>query len=113
MLEVRAQEPNTLVILLTENFFRPYRGKQQEYAAEVALAGDNQLQTVSLVPENFRNVGDDTALRSWSRLDQLGLAGRYDLKRAEMSRVLGTDKWAGPQPTFHRIHWEDKGASSR
>ena len=43
-LDVQAEKPNELVIVLTENFFRSYRGKQQEFVAVVKLNGGKDTQ---------------------------------------------------------------------
>ncbi len=56
-LEVQTEEANELVIVLTENFFRSYRGKQREYIAVVKLTGGKAVQTVALESGDF--VGRD------------------------------------------------------
>ena len=53
-LEVQAEKPNELVIVLTENFFRGYRGKSLEFVAVVKLKGGTDTQTVALEPKDFR-----------------------------------------------------------
>ena len=53
-IDVQAEKPNELVIVLTENFFRSYRGKSQEFVAVVKLNGGKDSQTVSLEPKDFK-----------------------------------------------------------
>ena len=99
--DVKAEKPNQLVVVVTENFFRPYRGKQQDFAAVVKLMGDDQWQTVSLSPEDFRASDSENVLSSWANVDLLGLRAYYD----EGGRLLGSMKWAGSQPTFRNLRW--------
>ena len=41
--DVKTEKPNELVVVLTENFFRSYRGKQQDFVAVVKLGGRRPL----------------------------------------------------------------------
>lgn len=95
--EVTAEKPNELVVVLTENFFRPYRGKQRQAAAVVKLAGGKEPQTVSLKLTDF---GDGPA--SWQTVDLLGLRAYVEAD----GKVLGSKNWAGTQPRFRNLRWE-------
>jgi dienelactone hydrolase len=100
-LEVQAEKPNELVIVLTENFFRSYRGKMKEYAAVVKLNGGKDTQTLSLEPKNFR-ASDGEALSSWKNVDLLSLRAYYE----KGGKLLGRKNWAGPQPVFKKLWWQ-------
>lgn len=100
-LDVQAERPNNLVIVLTENFFRSYRGKSQEFVSAVTLAGGQDVQTVLLDPGAFK-AADGTALSGWKNVDLLSLRGYC--KRGD--ELIGSRTWAGPQPQFRRLRWQ-------
>jgi dienelactone hydrolase len=99
-LEVQADQPNPLVIILTENFFRHYRGKQRQYIAVVNLTGGKTPQTIALNPADFKTP-DGQPLASWTHLDILTF--RPYLKTVDT--LLGTPRWTGPPPTFRSLRW--------
>ena len=99
--EVRAEQPNELVIVLTENFFRQYRGKMREFAAVVKLAGGQDEQTVALAPHDFL-ASDGAALSTWQNVDLLSF--RAYSERGE--QLLGSKAWQGPQPVFTKLWWQ-------
>ena len=99
--EVRAEQPNDLVIVLTENFFRQYRGKMREFAAVVKLAGGQATQTVALEPKDFL-ASDGAALSTWQNVDLLSF--RAYSERGD--KLLGSKAWAGPQPVFTKLWWQ-------
>lgn len=101
-LDVKAEAPNELVVVLTENFFRPYRGRQQDFTAVVKLAGGARWQTVSLSPWDFRAVGGRAVLSSWAEVDLLGFRAYCD----EGDRLLGSKRWAGSRPVFRNLRWK-------
>ncbi len=100
-LEVQAEQPNELVIVLTENFFRSYRGKSQEFVTVVKLNGGIDTQTVTLEPKDFRT-SDGEALSSWKSVDLLSLRAYFD----KGGKSLGSKSWAGRQPTFQKLWWQ-------
>ncbi len=100
-LDVDAVKPNELVVVLTENFFRSYRGKSQEFVAVVKLNGGNDTQTVALEPKDFRT-GDGEALSSWKNVDLLSLRTYYE----KGGKLLGSKSWAGGQPKFRKLWWQ-------
>jgi len=102
--DVKAEKPNQLVVVLTENFFRPYRGTQQNFAAVAKLSGGDHWQTVSLAPDDFKAVGAENVLSSWANVDQLGLRAYCE----EDGRLLGSKTWAGSQPSFRNLRWRDR-----
>ncbi len=107
-LEVQAEQPNELVIVLTENFFRSYRGPQQECVAVVKLHGGRDSQTIALEPGDFQTI-DGEALSSWKNIDMLSLRAYYE----KGEKVLGSKNWAGSQPVFRRLWWSPCAAGVR
>ncbi len=99
-LNVQSERPNELVIVLTENFFRPYRGKSQEFVAIAKLVG-GEMETVSLTPDDFRTI-EGEKLSSWENVDLLSLRAYYE----KDGTLLGSKSWAGPQPKFHELRWD-------
>ncbi|MCA9080045.1 MAG: acetylxylan esterase [Planctomycetaceae bacterium] len=99
--EVQSDEPNQLVIIATEHFFRPYRGRQTEYVAVVDLTGGDTVQTFSLAAEDFK-AADGTPLTNWSNLDLLSWRAYTD----QNGTLLGSKNWQGPQPEFSKLRWE-------
>jgi hypothetical protein len=106
-LDVQAEKPNELVIVLTENFFRSYRGKQKEFVAVVKLAGGIDVQTISLEPKEFKG-SDGEALSSWKNVDVLSLRAYYEKgeKGEKGEKLLGNKSWAGSQPQFRKLRWQ-------
>ncbi len=104
-LDVKVQADNPLVIVLVENFFRPYRGKQRDYVAVAQLRADAGWQTLSLASSDFRCPADRSTLEGWRRLDLLGLRAFYSRARAPDAAVMGTRTWRGPQPSFRNLRW--------
>jgi dienelactone hydrolase len=99
--EVQVEKPNELVIVLTENFFRQYRGKQKEFYAVVKLCGHEGTQTVTLEAKEF-NASDGEALACWRNVDLLSFRAYYD----KGEKVIGSKSWAGPQPAFGKLSWK-------
>jgi hypothetical protein len=102
--EVQAEKPNELVIVLTENFFRSYRGKQKEFVSVVKLDSGKETQTVSVEPKDFRTT-DGEALSSWKNVDILSLRAYHE----KGDKLIGSKNWAGRQPTFRKLRWEGNG----
>jgi hypothetical protein len=94
--QVQAEKPNELVIVLMENYFRSYRGRQKEFAAVVKLAGGQDTQAVSLAPVDFKNSEGET-LTTWERIELLSFRAYHG--------DLGSRSWAGKQPSFRRLEW--------
>jgi hypothetical protein len=99
-LDVQAEKANELVVVLTENFFRPYRGKQQEFVAVVKLDGGEHTQTVSMAPCDFKT-DDGQVLSSWKNVDVLSLRAYFE----KGDRLLGSKSWVGSQPVFRSLRW--------
>ena len=98
---VQAEKPNELVIVLTENFFRQYRGKMKEFVAVVKLDGGKDSQTLALEPKGFKT-SDGEALSSWKNVDLLSFRAYYD----KGEKLIGSKTWAGPQPVFRKLYWQ-------
>lgn len=103
-LDVQADKSNDLVIVLAENFFRSYRGKQKEFVAVVKLNGGKDTQTVSPEPKNLKAI-DGEALSSWKNVDVLSLRAYYD----KGEKLIGSKSWEGGQPTFRNLRWQGSG----
>ena len=100
--DVRSERPNRLAVVLTENCFRPYRGKQQDFLAVVELKGGD-WQTVMLTPARFKTL-DDRPLKSWEQVDALGLRAYC----GEGGKIrAGSDRWIGVQPSLRNLRWEE------
>lgn len=99
-LEVQAENENELVIVLTENFFRSYRGKSQEFVAAVKLSGDKS-EAISLTPDDFTTTTGEK-LSSWKNVDLLSLRAYFE----KDGKLLGSKGWKGPQPGFKKLWWQ-------
>lgn len=102
-LEVQVGNENELVIVLTENFFRSYRGKSQEFLAVVKLSS-GQPNTVSLSPDDFTTTTGEK-LSSWENVDLLSLRAYFE----KDGKLLGSKSWRGPQPEFKKLWWQNNG----
>ncbi|MCE9563341.1 MAG: acetylxylan esterase [Planctomycetes bacterium] len=100
---VQAEKPNELVIVLTQNFFRSYRGKTQEFVAVVKLTGGKETQTVALEPKDFKAV-DGESLSSWKDIDLLSLRAYF----GKGDKLFGSKSWVGSQPKFQKMQWQGK-----
>lgn len=102
-LDVQAEKANELVVVLTENFFRPYRGKQKDFVAVVKLNGGKDAQSVFLEPGDFKT-DEEVALPSWKNVDVLSLRAYHD----KGGKLLGSKSWVGSQPVFRTLWWQGK-----
>jgi hypothetical protein len=87
--------------VLTENFFRSYRGKSQEFVAVVKLDGGKDAQTVSLGLKDFKT-SEGAVLSSWKTVDVLSLRAYYE----KSGKLLGSKSWAGSLPVFRKMCWQ-------
>ena len=101
---VRSEKPNDLVVVLTVNFFRPYRGNKVDYIAVIPLKA-GKTQTVGLLIADFKSVNDGSPLKSWKQVDLLGFRPYYNEQRGAVK--FGSTQWAGAQPTFSQLRWEN------
>ena len=99
--DVKTEKPNDLVVVLTENFFRSYRGKQQDFVAVVRSAGGDRWQTISLSPGDFHATAEANSPSSWNNVDLLGFRAYYD----EGGPLLGSKTWTGSQPKWRNLRW--------
>ena len=99
-LEVEAEQPNELIVILSENLFRPYRGRSQEFVAVVKLNGGAGTQSVSLEPADFKTI-DGEAMSSWKHVDLLSVRAYYE----QAGTMLGSKNWAGGQPRLRKLWW--------
>ena len=100
--KVRTEEPNQLIVVITENFFRSYRGRQRDRITVVDLPGGPNWHTVSLAASKFRTPNGEESLKSWDHADLLGFRAYYgDSQRPP----IGTTRWAGSRPEFRDLRW--------
>ncbi|MDC0143957.1 acetylxylan esterase [Verrucomicrobia bacterium] len=105
-LTIQSEQPNVLGMVLHENTWRRYRGKNRTYVAEVKLKGGT-AETVTLGLGDFKNVTDGVPLKNWEQLDELGLVANTTIRGAKPIEVAA-DPWQGPQPVFKRLEWQLK-----
>ena len=101
--DVKCASSNQLVVMLSENFFRPYRGRQKDYVAVVEITGGDKWCAVRLNPKDFQVVGGSASLKSWDHVDQLGLRAFYRPPNGDA--LVGSERWKGPQPSFRQLRW--------
>jgi glycerophosphoryl diester phosphodiesterase/dienelactone hydrolase len=101
--DVKSEKPNELVVVMTENSFRSYRGKQQDFVAVVGLKGGADVQSVKLTPADFKRMGNGEPLKSWQHVDLLGFRAYHEQRRG--SGRVGSNRWAGSQPEFRNLRW--------
>ncbi len=104
-LDAKSEQPNQLVLVLTENFFRSYRGKSQDYVAVIDLQGGDQDQPISLAANDFKTLDAKETLQSSAHVDLLGLRPYHQQQRSDLR--VGSEHWAGPQPRFRDLRWID------
>ena len=100
--DVKTREANRLVVIINENFFRSYRGRNREMLGSVDLPGGNRWHTISLGPSRFRTADGKDKLKSWEHADQLGFRAYYG---SQQKPVIGSTRWAGPRPEFRNLRW--------
>ena len=102
-LDVRCDKSNELVVVLTEHFFRSYRGKQRDYVTAVKLTGGDRWQPTRLRPSDFKAAEGGGLLKSWQHLDLLGLRAYYRSRPTTV--MLGSVRWSGEKPMFRNLRW--------
>lgn len=106
IIQLQAVKSNELVVAVTQNFFRSYRGRSRDYVAVVKLAEGQQ--TLRLSVSDFKAVDDDSPLTSWEQLDLLGLRAYYEVRGTK--KIFGSKQWQGTQPAFSLIRWKRDSA---
>ncbi len=99
LLELQSEKDNELIVVLTTNFFRPYRGPSREYLAKVPLRG-GKLVTAALNVSDFKTLKGEL-LPSWSQVDLLSLRAYFE----KDGTLMGSKSWQGPQPSFKQLSW--------
>lgn len=99
-LDVSVERDNDLIVVLTENFFRSYRGPMQEYFARVPLRGGGS-QAIKLLPGDFQSIAG-VPLATWQNVDLLSFRAYYE----KDSRLIGSKQWGGGKPAFQKLSWE-------
>ncbi|MEC9031293.1 MAG: acetylxylan esterase [Planctomycetota bacterium] len=101
--EVRTERPNQLIVVITENFFRGYRGRRRgDSVTVVKLPGGGDWHTVRLAPGDFIHQETGKRLESWKVADLLGFRAYYGDRG---DRVLGSTRWTGGRPVFRSLRW--------
>lgn len=94
-LEIRSEKPNKMVVGI------------DGFAAEVAIKGGDQWQSITLTPAEFQNVEGDS-LPGWEDVKELRIGAMETLrakgKGPRKSRVIG-GSWQGPKPNFRNLRW--------
>ena len=106
--DVKTEKANQLVVIINENFFRSYRGRQRELVTVVELSGGDQWQKISLPAGQFQVPARGEKLADWSHADLLGFRAYYGDRQG---KVLGSTRWAGPQPQLRNLRWSRPGAA--
>ena len=101
--EIKTAKPNAMVVMITENFFRSYRGKKREWLAEIVLPGGADWHPVTLRPSKFKSLDGKKSLGSWDHADLLGFRAFLQVG----DQVRGTRKWSGVQPELRQLRWSD------
>lgn len=94
-IDVSAEQPNTLVVLI------------DDYAAEVPLTGGDQWQAVLLQPQDFRDINGGP-LSGWKSIKRLTLTPAEHLKpkRGSEGKLKRVGKaWNGAAPQFRDLRW--------
>ena len=106
-IEVRTEKPNQLIVVITENFFRSYRGPRKgDSVAVVKLPGGGDWRTILLDPGDFIHQQTRKRLESWKLADLLGFRAYYGARGA---KVLGSTRWEGDRPEFRKLRWVKSG----
>ncbi len=100
--DVKVSHANKLVVVVNENFFRGYRGRQRDVVAAVDLDSCDRWQSVMLPASAFKTPDGKSTLASWDHADQLGFRGFFDSRDG---RVVGSKKWSGARPRFRNLRW--------
>ena len=99
--DVKVAEANKLVVVINENFFRGYRGRQRDVVAVVDLEGGG-WKRVSLPVSAFKTPDSKTTLGSWGTADQLGFRAYFDSRDGQL---VGSKSWKGDRPRFRNLRW--------
>ena len=99
-ISVASAEANELVVVLTENFFRGYRGKSRELAAVARLPGGGKPVEIILQASDFKDSTGEAA-KDWANADILGFRAYVE----KDGKLLGSKAWKGSQPVFSRLEW--------
>jgi hypothetical protein len=105
--DVKTEKANQLVVIIKENFFRGYRGRQRELVTVVELPGGDQWQKVSLPAARFQLPDGEDKLSNWEQADLLGFRPYYGDRQG---KVIGSTRWAGRQPQLRNLRWSKPGA---
>ena len=100
-IDIQSDQANELVLVITENAFRGYRGPQRTLTAVASLTGGAAAQRLSLKPGHFTDPKGQP-LRAWDHVDLLSIRAYHESE----GRLLGSKRWAGRQPTLKRLAWE-------
>jgi hypothetical protein len=94
-LDVRSEKANKMAVGI------------DEFAAEIAIEGGRQWQSIRLSPTDFRDV-EGESLPNWDDVKELRLGAKETLRAkgrgARKSRVFGAT-WQGPEPEFRNLRW--------
>ena len=92
-LTVNLPKTNHIVVTLTENEWRNYRGPKKIFVCDKEVVGDPGSQTVLFALSDFKNQTDGAPLKSWSQLDVLAIGPN------------STKPWSGAAPELLQLAW--------
>lgn len=109
-LQVKAERPNTITLLVVENYeSQPLATRA--FVAHARLTGGGQWETIALRPSDFRDVVDGRAPANWEAINLLGIVGRYKFNGARMKlpeQEIGMP-WEGRPPALAKVEWSFAG----
>jgi dienelactone hydrolase len=109
---LKLAETNRLGIVVLENQYRTYRGQRRILVCEKEIFGAPGAQTILLDVADFKDVADDSPLKTWSQLDLLGIgASAQEMNPHGKFKPLPHQPatpmpWKGPPPEFMRLEWK-------
>lgn len=99
---LRLPQSNHMTFVAIENEWRSYRGPKRVFICERQIAGQPQVQTITLDVADFKDA-KGAALANWRQIDQFGICAHWEEK--DSGRQSQPRRWNGELPEFHRLEW--------
>ena len=106
-LGLQAGKPSRFVLVLKENAWRPTRGKEDIYVAEVSIKG-GAPETVSLPVGAFQSVNTGKPPASWANIDELGICAQFKTNprgHGQPAKTYPAAPFSADIPKFLRLEW--------
>jgi dienelactone hydrolase len=104
---IRAAQPNTILVIATENEGRPPR-RARVFLSQLAVRGGDGWQTLKAPLASFHLLDGDETLASWDGVNLLSIQAQYPILPVSgdpaKRRTLGV-RWQGPGPAIARMEW--------